>query len=270
MDRINPLYYSGVKVHKENDRQDHMFSVYLISCDTTIVERVIVAHNTTFMSHINVFLLPQDAMFLIEGSLVEISYTILNSTISSDRNSSFVISSDLSTLKLFRENGVASSTASTFVASVSDDDVNHLSYDIDKTDYYYIGFSPSGITTISIEYKIYGFKYSRLNLSPACTLHRTTDKCFIPVPTSLTYSYDSYYCLLGEMVSEPYYVDFISIDVAYEVEHHGKWNFITILCVCSLSSSCLLSVFVAAYSCRFYSRSNSSKKAMRMNYVSIQ
>ena len=269
MDRINPFYYSTVKVLKDNDKQDHLFLVYLLPCDTTIVERMILSHNATFTTEVNVILLPQDAMFLIDGSLIEISYSISKSTMSSspsNHNASFVISNDLTTLKFFKENGVAHDTEGIFVASPHSDDFNHLSYDVNNTGYYYIGFSPSGNVTVSIEYKIYGFKYSRPNLAPACTLHKSSDTCTIPVPVSLTYTANEY-CLLGEVISEPYYVDTVSIDVTYKVEHHGKWNFITILLVLSLSCLCVLNVCLLSYWCLCHL---AKSRTHRVKYVSIQ
>lgn len=265
LDRINPLFYSAVQVHKTNDKQDHSFSVYLLSCDTAVVERELIVHNTIFTSHVNVILLPQDAMFLMEGTFVEIGYTILNSTVSSSGNSSFVISSDISTLESFKENAATHSTSSTFIAAVSgNNNISYLSYDISKTGYYYIGFSPSGNTTISIQFKISGFKYSAPNMPPACILHQSTDSCSISIPTSLAYSYDREYCLLGELASISYFVDTIYINVSFVVEHHGKWNFITILSLSCLSCTCILSAFLVTYWC--YSRSKSSKKS----YVLVQ
>ena len=269
MDRINPFYYSKVKVRKGTDPQDHRFLLYLLSCDTAVVEHVLITHNITFTSHVNELLMPQDTVYLISGTSINISYKILDTV---NINSSFVISSDLKTLQMFKDNNKPSvSAAHTYISSTgSQDKANaaQFTHVIDKTGYYYIGFSPSGNTTISVHLKIKGYKYSRPDILPACTLQRPFDKCSIPIPASLTDSYDNNYCLLGEVVSEPYYVDTISIDVFYEVQHHGKWNFITILFMCSLACSIVSYLCVFGYLCLCCVKS--SKDGVKLNYVSIQ
>lgn len=265
IERVDPFFYSDIKVKKVNDIQDHQLFLYFLTCESIIVENQIISANATFSVNVNAVLLPQDAVFLIEDSRFEMNYTILHSTISSEKNSVFVISDDMHTLAAFKRNSEVGGIKS-FNASVMSEEVNTISYDFLDTGYYYIGFSPSGNTTLHIDYNITGYKYVRPSTEPSCVLHKSSDTCSIKVPESLTYSYGKQYCLFGEVVSNPYIADLVSVNVEYEVEHNGKCNFITILLFASFLSLCVFILLVITYWCACY-RLHSRK---RTKYVSIQ
>ena len=265
IDRVNTFYFSGITVRKSHDAQDHLLLIYFLSCESTIVQRTVISLTTTFTTGHNVLLTNPDALFLIEGSQINTKFAILNSTPSLYGNTSFIISKDMSTLKEFKENKLATSTHSTYIANLGYAGDNLFTYDVTTTGYYYLGFSPSGVTTVNVSYRIDGFNYSRPNVVPSCTLHLSTDSCKISVPVSLVLSYSDDYCLFGEISSDTFYVNSISVDVQYDVEHNGKWNFITILfLVLFLTTSCFC---LATITCAC---SNGVKLKGRRGYYSIQ
>lgn len=268
IERVDPTFYSDIKVKKLNDRQDHLLYVYFVLCSNIIVENHDISLNATFSTNTNIMLLPRDAMFLIEDSQLQLEYAILNSGTTPGWNF-FVVSSDVHTLIAFKHNNsVIKDTKSFkfFNISLTSDEVSTISYDFDKTGYYYIGFSPSGNTTLHIDYELHGYNYVRPSIGPSCTLHKLTDTCSIKVPERLTNSYGNDYCLLGEVVSNPYITDQVLVDVQYKVEHNGKWNFITIMFLTIFLSSCSFNLAMITYWCACYRITQRNRK----HYFSIQ
>ena len=267
IERVDPTFYSDIKVKKLNDWQDHLLFVYFLPCSNVIVENHDISLNATFTTDTNTMLLPQDAMFLIEDSQLQLEYTILNSATTSGGNF-FVVSSDVHTLIAFKHNSVIKDTKSFkyFNVSLTSDGASPISYDFDETGYYYIGFGPSGNTTLHINYKLQGYNYVRPSIKSSCTLHERSDTCSIKVPECLTDSYGNDYCLLVEVVPNPYITDQVLVNVQYEVEHNGKWNLITIMFLTIFLSLCIFNLSVIAYWCACYRVMQRNRK----HYFSIQ
>jgi hypothetical protein len=248
IERIDPTFYSSIKVRKLNDRQDHLFNVYFLPCDSVIVENQAVSVNTTFTSDANVLLLPQDAMFLVEDTQFTMNYAILNSA----GGGTFIICSDMNSLTAFKHN-LSIEGSMYFNASLTKKEVSTISYDFEMTGYYYIGFVPSGNITVYIDYRLNGYSYVRPS-TPTCILREESDTCFVRVPETLKYQYERDYCLLGEVVSNPYVTDQVSIDIEYKVEHNGKWNFVTITFLALFSTLCIFNLIIILYWCTHYGR----------------
>lgn len=265
IETVDPFFYSSVEVEKLNDRQDHQLLVYFLPCESIIVEKEVISLNATFNSNVNVMLFPQDAVFLIEDSQLKMNYTILSS-ISSAQSPSFIISDDMHTLTEFKHNFYISDNVRSFNASKTSKELNTISYDFVRTGYYYFGFSPSGNTTLHVDYKLNGYSYVSPSSKPSCVLHTSSDTCSIKVPKSLMYSYGKDYCLLGEVVSSPYITDQVSVNIEYQVEDSGKWNIITISLLTAFLSLFVFNLILIVYWCVCYR----AKTRNRRKYVSLQ
>lgn len=259
LDTFDPFWYSSLDIHKENDIQKHLMFVYLLECDSVIVDDLNLKLNTTLNVDSNVILLPTDTIFLIEGTQIDIHFSVVN-TSSSAQSSTLIISNNKNTLNSFKQNtGIKYN--SDFTAPIND--TNHLTYTISRTGYYFIGFSPSGPVTVHFEYQISGYKYSKPSNAPSCTLQEESE-CTITIPTSLLNLYALEYCLFGEVESEPYLADLIYVDVGYKASRRTL-NFISIFLLCFAFLVCAVFTAIVVYWCVC-----SSKLQRRKSYVNIQ
>lgn len=257
----NPFWYSSVHIDKTQDKQDHLVQVYVVECDGVVVEKQVLQFNRTLTVDENVILL--DPTFLVEGSTIDFNISILEN-LDHIQDSTIVISGDIHSIDDFKRNLTTSNTGIYYAENITSTKMNSFSYRTQDTGYYYIGFKPAGRLTFWSNYTIHEYKYTRPSSGPLCSMQESDSSCDVPLPTTLTEFNSDYYCVLCELISDPYFADKNSIDLDYRV-HRSVWNMVTIavLSLSSLVTFCGLTMNV--YWCvRFKVRKH------RAGYESIQ
>ena len=236
----DPLWYSSVTVRKYSDQQDHLLKAYAMKCSELIMDNNILKYNRTLVIDRNVPLL--NPTFMIEGTVFDFTIESLGDFSKfDDWYSSIVISNNADTLSDFETNQTLKSSNVVVVHNISSR-VDRYSFTLAETGIVYVGLKLPApeMTQLRVAYDVLGYKYVRPTLAySTCSTQQRGSSCTVALPGSLANLDSDYYCVLGEVDSNPSWDDQNKLQVSLKV-HRGWWNMFTIaiFLVCVIATSC--------------------------------
>ena len=238
--RADPFWYSSVKARKVGNDAGHLLQVYALECSSMVEENYIIRYNRSLLLRDNALLL--GPTFLTGGSTFDFTVQHLNVQ-SNDRillQSSVVIFNSIDTLDAFRRNESIKPDDMAYTHNISSAN-DQFSFTTSETGYFYVGFKPGGgEVSVQISYVVLGYKYARPTLAySTCSTQQSGSSCTVALPSSLANLDSDYYCVLGEVDSNPSWDDQNKLQVSLKV-HRGRWNMFTIaiFLVCVIATSC--------------------------------